>query len=228
MAAKFNLNLHKRFLITILIEIFKSLEDKIAFKGGTCALLFYDLNRFSFDLDFDILKPFIKQDLSKVKNALLKNGNIKDFYEKKFTTFFLFDYQRNYPNIKIEFNKRIWQNNHYKTVWFMGVRMQITDEQTLFTNKLVALTTRKQAVARDLFDVYYFLNLDFAVNEDLIKERTGKGKTEYLRYLIKFIKNKYTPRNVLQGLGETLDAGQKQWAKQELIAETIKKLKNKL
>ncbi|KPJ56659.1 hypothetical protein AMJ49_04315 [Parcubacteria bacterium DG_74_2] len=228
MVVKFDLNLHKRFLVNLLIEICKALGDKVAFKGGTSALLFYNLNRFSFDLDFDILKPFTKEDIDKIKEILSKNGNIKDYYNKRFTVFFLFDYQKNYPNIKLEFNKRLLKNSSYKTVWFMGVKIKIADETTSLTNKLIALANRRQSVSRDLFDLYYFLNLGFPINEKLIKEKTGKSKKQYLNYLIKFIKKIYTSRNVLQGLGESLEREQKEWVKEKLILDTIKQLKKRI
>jgi len=228
MVSKFDLNLHKRILVTLLIEIFKKLDGKIAFKGGTCAYLFYNLNRFSFDLDFDILKELTAKDIDNIKEILSKNGRIKEFYQKQFTTFFLLDYGKYYPNIKIELNKRIWKNNKYKTIWFMGIRMQIVDEATFLTNKLIALSERKQPVSRDLFDVYYLLNLNFPINEKLIEERTKRNKKEYLESLIEFIQEKYTPRNILQGLGEILDQKQKIWVKKELISATLKEIKKLL
>jgi len=228
MVSKFDLNLHKRILVTLLIEIFKKLDGKIAFKGGTCAYLFYNLNRFSFDLDFDILKELTAKDIDNIKEILSKNGRIKEFYQKQFTAFFLLDYGKYYPNVKIEFNKRIWKHNKYETIWFMGVRIQIVDEATLLTNKMVALSERKQPVSRDLFDVYYLLNLNFPINEKLIEERTKRNKKEYLESLIEFIQEKYTPRNILQGLGEVLDQKQKIWVKKELISATIKEIKKLL
>lgn len=228
MAKKFDQNLHKRILITLLVEIFKKLNKKLAFKGGTCAYLFYNLNRFSLDLDFDILDALTDKDIDNIQEILSKNGSIKDFYQKKYTIFFLLDYEKNYPNIKIEFNKRIWQNNGYKDIWFMGVKMKIVNETTLITNKLVALTERKIAMPRDLYDAYYFLNLDFPINEKLIQERTGRTKKEYLRFLVKFIQKNYTAKNILQGLGEVFDAKQKAWAKKELAAATIKEIKKYL
>jgi hypothetical protein len=134
------------------------------------------------------------------------------------------DYEKSYPNIKVEFNKRIWKNNVYKTVWLLGVNIKIDDKKTMFSNKLVAMSERKIIVARDLFDVHYFLKLKYPFNEELIKERTGKTIGEYLGYLEKFIIKNYSKKNVLQGLGEILDEQQKAWAKDHLIAETIKEL----
>ena len=228
MPVKFDLNLHRRILVRLLVEIFKKLNGKVALKGGTCAYLFYNLNRFSFDLDFDVLEELTVEDIDNIKEVLLKNGKIREFYQKRFTIFFLLDYGEYYPNIKVEFNKRIWKENKYKMVWFMGQRMKIVDEATLLTNKLVALSERKTSVPRDLFDVYYFLNLNFPINEKLIKERTKRSKREYLKYLIRFISKNFTFKNILQGLGEVLDARQKVWVKRYLISEVIKKIREKI
>ena len=228
MKINFDENLHRRFLVTLLVEIFKKFNDKIAFKGGTCATLFYGLKRFSFDLDFDILEEFTPDDINTLKNIFAREGRIKDFYDKFHTIFFLFDYEKDYPNIKIEFNKRIWNNNSYKTVWFMGVKMKIVEKDTLLTNKLVALSDRKEPVPRDIFDAYYFLNLRFPVSEALIQERTGKTKKEYLEFLIPFIQKNYNEKNILQGLGQSLDEDQKRWAKKSLINETIELVKSEI
>lgn len=220
----FETDKHKQVLTEILIEIAKFLGGKAAFKGGTAAMLFYNLPRISLDLDFDLFSELSEEEIDTLKIIIKKHGEIKEFRNKRFTLFFLLDYEKNYPNIKLEFNKRIWKNNGYKTVWLLGVNIKIDDKKTMFSNKLVAISERKTTVARDLFDVYYFLKLKYPFNEELIKERTGKAMSEYLTYLKKFIVKNYSKKNVLQGLGEILDEQQKDWSKDHLIAETIKEL----
>ena len=103
----------------------------------------------------------------------------------------------------------------------MGLPLVIPDEPTLMTNKLVALTDRKAAVARDLFDVWYLLGQGFLINEALLSERTGRQAAEYYASVIKFIKKTFTRKNVLQGLGETLDDNQKLWARDHLIEDAL-------
>jgi len=107
------------------------------------------------------------------------------------------DYEANYPNIKLEFNRRIWKNNSYETVWLLGVEIKIADKKTMFSNKLVALSERRALAARDLFDAHYFLKLGYPLSEELIKERTDKTLSEYLEYLKKFIIKNYSSKNVL-------------------------------
>ena len=205
----------------MLVDIFKKFGGRLGFKGGTCAYLFYDLPRISLDLDFDLLSPFEKKDVDSLRAILAKKGMIRDFRDKRFTIFFLLAYEKDAPNIKIEFNKRVWKNNTYKTIWFLGVEMRIADESTVLTNKLIALSDRRMPVARDLFDGYYLLKLGFKLNDKLIMERTGKTLEEYIEFLIPFIERTYNSRNILQGLGEVLEDKQKDWVKKELTGQKV-------
>ena len=52
-----DITIHKNILTTILKDIFtnQSIAPYLGFKGGTAVLFFYNLNRFSVDLDFDLL-----------------------------------------------------------------------------------------------------------------------------------------------------------------------------
>lgn len=222
----FELDKHRRILTEILIDIIKHLNGKVVFKGGTAAMMFYNLSRMSLDLDFDLLEELSEKEIDTLKIIFKKHGEIKEFRDKRFTLFFLLDYEVNYPNIKIEFNKRIWENNSYETVWLLGVEIKIADKKTMFSNKLVALSERRALAARDLFDVHYFLKLNYPLNEELIKERTDKTLNEFLKYIKKFISKNYNSKNVLQGLGEILDESQKNWARDCLIPETVEELGN--
>jgi predicted nucleotidyltransferase component of viral defense system len=51
-----NLTAHKTILFQILKDIYKEtrISPYLGFKGGTAASLFYGLDRFSVDLDFDL------------------------------------------------------------------------------------------------------------------------------------------------------------------------------
>jgi predicted nucleotidyltransferase component of viral defense system len=228
MSRLFDPNLHKRYLSLLLTELAKGFPEKIAFKGGTCAYLFYNLPRFSFDLDFDMLREFSAQDVGMFREVVSRHGQAKEFRDKQNTLFCLFDYGKGHPNIKIEINRRVWKNNVYKPVWFFGVPVAIADEATVLTNKLVALTDRKNAVARDLYDAWYFLKSGFPLKDALVMERTNKDLAAYLKGAIVFVKKTYTARNVLHGLGDALDEKQKVWAKEHLVSETIQEMEKRV
>ncbi len=50
---------HRTILFQILKDIYSDSEISpyLGFKGGTAAVMFYGLKRFSVDLDFDLLDP---------------------------------------------------------------------------------------------------------------------------------------------------------------------------
>lgn len=225
---KFNIEKHRQVLTGLLIDIVKALDGKVGFKGGTAAMLFYNLPRLSLDLDFDVLQKLSDNDQARLTAAIEKHGQIKEHRHKRFTIFYLVDYQRDMPNIKIELNMRVWQNNSYKTVWLFGIPIQVADEATMLTNKLVALTDRRSPVARDVFDIYYFLKSRWSIKPDLIKERTGQTVMNYLAEANTTVEEKFAAKNILAGIGELLEEPQKSWARDNLKAETISLLKQRL
>lgn len=54
---KFDYSKHKNILLQILKDIYTdtSISPYLGFKGGTAAMMFYDLPRYSVDLDLDLL-----------------------------------------------------------------------------------------------------------------------------------------------------------------------------
>ena len=108
---------HKNILIKILKDIFTdtTIGPIMGFKGGTAAYLFYNLNRFSVDLDFDLLDES-KEDyvFERVSTILASYGKLKEAEKKRFTLFYLLSYHNkdiNAQSIKVEINRRILDQN---------------------------------------------------------------------------------------------------------------------
>jgi predicted nucleotidyltransferase component of viral defense system len=57
-----SVNKHKFFLFQILKDVYSDIElaNCLGFKGGTALMFFYDLPRFSVDLDFNLLDTSVK------------------------------------------------------------------------------------------------------------------------------------------------------------------------
>lgn len=76
-----NITIHKNIMIKILKDIYSdtTIGPILAFKGGTAAYLFYELARFSVDLDFDLLDAE-KEDyvFERIKNIVEKYGTLKE------------------------------------------------------------------------------------------------------------------------------------------------------
>ena len=67
-------NIHKTVLLKILKDIFMdpTLAPYLAFKGGTAAMLFYGLSRFSVDLDFNLLDLSKEEPVFELVNRILE------------------------------------------------------------------------------------------------------------------------------------------------------------
>src|SRR3989338_1194308 len=94
--------LHRNKCTDILIDIYSdvTLGPLLGFKGGTAAYLLYGLERFSVDLDFDVLDP-TQEDfiLEKVSSIAARHGIVKESVKKHFNLFVLVSYARNAWNI---------------------------------------------------------------------------------------------------------------------------------
>lgn len=223
-----DITVHKTNLTNILIDIFKnsSLGPLLGFKGGTAALLFYNLPRFSVDLDFDLIVDLkkdsteLKEFIDKMSSLLSAKFEIKDQSSKYNTLFWLVSYGSGLANIKVEVSTRDNPYNHYNLVPFYGTTIRVIDLKDMIAHKLVTVTERGILANRDLFDIHYFLGLPEAsqINYQIIKHRTGKDPKEFYLSLLKYL-DKINSKSILSGLGEVLTDSQKDWAKAKLIIE---------
>ena len=209
-----------------------SLGPILGFKGGTCAYFLYKLPRFSVDLDFDLLlvsEANKKLVFDKIIKILEKYGQVKNQYIKRYTVFALLSYGNDDHNIKIEINVRklaLNIKNNYQIKDYLGISMLVAKKDYLFAGKLLALTLRNEIAMRDVYDIYFFAKNNWDINEDLIKERTGKTIKEYLKDCISFIEN-IKQNQTLQGLGVIIDnEKEKSWIKNHLKNDTVFILKN--
>ena len=204
----------------------------LGFKGGTCAYLFYNLTRFSVDLDFDLLKLEDEtiQELAfdTVKTILERYGEIKDSRIKRNTIFFLLSYGDADHNIKLEINTRLLAPDirvHYEMKEYLGISMLVGKKDYLFASKLIALTTRSETAMRDIYDIWFFAKDNWDIDNKIIETRIGKNIKEYLIDCITAIEQ-VKDSQIMQGLGELISEKDKVWVKSHLRKEVIFLLKN--
>ena len=220
---------HRSVLIRILKDIYTDLEiaASLGFNGGTAALLFYNLDRFSVDLDFDILDAS-KEDLifEKVKNILEKYGSVKKAQIKRFCIFFLLSYDNKIQgayNIKVEMNRRDF-GSKYELKSHLGIPTKVMIREDMAAHKLVAMYEREGETSGDIFDVHFFLKNHWPINEEIIVKRTSMTMQQFLQKCIDMLQG-MSNQTILSGIGELLDAQQKRWVKDNLLNETIFLLK---
>lgn len=220
--------IHRTLLITILKDIFtdQTLAQQLAFKGGTAVLLFYNLPRFSVDLDFDLLHAEKEEMVFKRVEAILnKYGTVKA-QRKRYSLFFLLSYKdkaHGAQNVKVEINKRSF-GSRYEIKQYLGIHMKVMIQEDIAAHKLVAMYERMESANRDIFDVWFFLHNSWPVNKNIVEQRTNMSYKAFLKETIKALE-KVNNRTILSGIGELLNAKQKAWVKTHLKNETIFLLK---
>ena len=227
-----NVIIHKNILIKILKDIYAdtTLGPILAFKGGTAAYLFYELERFSVDLDFDLLDAK-KEDyiFEGVKNILEKYGTLKEASKKRFNLFYLLSYSEKIKggqNIKVEINRRDFDSK-YDVKSYLGIPMKVMIQEDMAAHKLVAMFERFGTTNRDIFDTWFFLQNDWSVNKKIVEKRTSMSFKEFLEKCINLLE-KMDNNNILSGMGELLTDSQKDRVRAKLRTETIFLLKLRL
>ena len=217
-----DLNKHKFYMLQILKDIFSDAElaDCLGFKGGTALMFFYDLPRFSVDLDFNLLDPSKeKQVYEKVRNILLKYGKIHDEALKFFGAVFVLDYGQNERKLKVEISNRQY-DNHYEIKNLLGIEMRVLVRSDMFSHKLCALLDRTEITGRNIFDCWFFLNSHTPVNANIVESRMGMPLQDYLQHCIETLEQ-VSDKTIMNGLGELTDGEMKKFAKTKLRKETI-------
>lgn len=218
-----NITKHRIKLYELLVAIYSSKYGKhFWFTWWTLAYFLFWLERFSTDLDFDILWTIDDQTFTKdMSDIFSAHATIKDMYNKNYTYFRLLNYESWQMNIKIEGNKRYIKSNKYELHNFYWQTILCMTKECAFANKLIALLERNRTVSRDLFDIHFFFKQWCTIDEAVLQEKTGKNIQDYLILVKTFIKKHFHQENILAGLWELIDNKQKIFVKEQLIQETI-------
>ncbi len=221
-----DINKHRVMMLSLLKEIFSDvlLASKLGFKGGTALYFFYDLPRFSVDLDFNLL-DINSYDAVKIrlKEMILKYGLIDTEADKANSYLIVLDYRMHQRKLKLEVNLRDF-NDEYEIKSYMGIKMRVMKTSYLFAHKLCALTDRNMLANRDIFDCWFFFKNQFPIKAEIIQKRMENTIQEYLETCIQFLE-KAPNRSLLNGLGELVDASQKNFIKTRLKDDLIQMMK---
>jgi len=229
---KLNKTEHRRIMLEVLDEISKDalLANNLGFKGGTACYFLYGLDRFSVDLDFDLL--------SKDKEKIIKEkllDLLNKFGEVKTKTSIKVKYSEQYQSLKIDLSTRYNNNklNTYKIQDIIsGLALKVLQKEDIFAHKLVALVDRSSSSAdkdkfianRDLYDINFFFKNNWEFNKEIIEQQTGKKVSEYLQEVYDFIEKYSNEKNILERLGDLVNDDKRQWVKQSLKNEVLKQL----
>ena len=213
---------HKNILFQILKDIYTetAIAPLLGFKGGTAAFMFHGLERFSVDLDFDLLDESESERVFEyIEKTANQYGIIKESRRKRFSLLVVLSYDDKSANIKIEVNRRVF-GSRYELKTYLGVAMQVMIREDMFAHKLMAMHERIGKTSRDVYDVWFFLKSHWPINKEIVEKRAGSPYSKVLQTCIAQIR-KMPDRNILRGLGELLTERQKEWARTKLKQDVI-------
>ena len=202
---------HKLALYSLLQKLLSDpfIANNIYFKGGTCAAMLGYLDRFSVDLDFDLLDKSKKIQLRQSIHRVIKNlgYNIKDESRQHLQFFLKYREIENERNtLKLEIGDLVSKANQYQKVHLVEIDKycQAQTVQTMFANKLVALKARweegKGIAGRDMYDLRHFFKQGYAINQAVIVDLRATPYLDYLQELIVFIKKNVSAQILYEDL----------------------------
>jgi predicted nucleotidyltransferase component of viral defense system len=224
--------LHKSHLNRFLMEVIDCppLAQNLAFKGGSCAAMLGYLDRFSVDLDFDLLNQPDEGLMRKEFHRIFEQLGLEVAGEFDRVLFF----QLKYPSVsgkrnslKVSCNSQVVRANEYKAQYLPEIDRMMTCQtlETMVANKLVAITDRydqhRTVAGRDIYDIHYFLVHGYSYEEEVVRERTGLEPKAYLEKLVSFIRKHVTQTIVNEDLNTLLPPRNFQQIRKVLIPETI-------
>ena len=213
---------HKNILLQILKDIYSdtSIAPHLGFKGGTAAMMFYNLPRHSVDLDLDLLDETKEKEVfEKIIKIINNYGKITDSYIQKSNLKNVISYDPKAQNIKVEVNRRQF-GSKYEIKTLLGISMLVMVQEDMFAHKLMAMLERIGKTSRDIFDVEYFAKNSWPINRKIVEDRSKLSFKETLRKCIDLLKS-MDNRHILDGLGELLSEPQKDSVRAKLKNDAI-------
>lgn len=217
---------HKTILFQILKDIYSdtAISPFLGFKGGTAALMFYGLDRFSVDLDFDLLDESQEKIVfDRMLNIVERYGTIKESHVKRFNLFIVLSYEDRAHNVKVEINRRQF-GSRYEIKTYLGISLQVMIIEDMFAHKLMAMYERAGKTSRDIYDVWFFLKNRYPINTEIVEKRAGMPINQLVKRCVDHLE-RMSNRHILDGVGELITSSQKDWARAKLREETIALLK---
>ena len=209
-------------MLQLLKDIFADalLSSVLAFKGGTAAMFFHNLPRFSTDLDLNLLDVQKESEVyDHLKEIVLKYGKIHDEAIKHYGIIIVLDYGIGERKLKIEISNRKYEN-HYEIRNYLGLLMRVMVKEDMFAHKLCALLDRTEITGRDAFDCWFFLKERTSLNKAIVETRMGMPIEQYLDKCIACIQE-IPQKSLISGLGELTDGEIKIFVRHGLKDELI-------
>ncbi len=187
----------KDYMLKLVLYYYYKNYDKAVFKGGTCIKYLFGTDRFSEDLDFNIIttpKKFREQIKKTIERISLLGFRFNILREEEFSDAFTCEVAFDGPlsrgtlqtrnKFRIDAGKRTgtFSNPQWKNIKseypetgdnFLVLSMK---EEEMLAEKIISMMSRKKG--RDLYDVWFLLNSGIKIDKNILKKKTQKEKVK--------------------------------------------------
>lgn len=227
---------HRAWMLRLLSAIAddRPLCSSLCFKGGTCAAMRALLDRFSVDLDFDLLSlrdiPTTRRRLERIFKRL--HLTIKDQSKEVPQYFLRYDAEGGKRStIALDITVPPPKSNEYEIVHFADIDRFLPCQTvgTMVANKLVTPLDRFEKhgtiAGRDVYDIHHFLFQGLPWNTAVIEERSGMKTPQFVCTLREFIDAHVTQTVIDQDLNPLLPPAEFRRIRRILKQETLNLLR---
>jgi predicted nucleotidyltransferase component of viral defense system len=216
-------DIFNQFRENTIIEVVQALSKSeasphIVFKGGTALKLFYDLPRYSEDIDYDSTEKLSPQNLMEIIKTVTakKRWEVTDEAVKYNTILVKLRFrgpERNF-RLKIEISTR---EKELKTtiLSLRGVPVICLEPPFLMTEKLITFVDRQ--AGRDYFDAWFIINNAYPLNERLILQEFS-DIAQFYQTLLGIIK-KADSKKIHRDTGKLLSLDHRNWIKTSFLSD---------
>ena len=225
-------NFFNQYRENTIIEVVQAIAksragSQIAFKGGTALKLFFDLPRYSEDIDYDSLPGISAQRLIKTIRDLFakRRWEITDEAIKYFTILLelRFAGPERHFRVKIEISTR--EKELETTILsFRGVPILTLEPSFLMTEKLLTFVDRQ--AGRDIFDAWFILEHGYPLKESLIK-KTFAGYKNFYQAMLNIVEKADT-KNILRDTGKLLGEDHRNWIRTSFLPDFTQLIQDKI
>lgn len=216
---------HYSYLYNILkdIALDKELSPLLILKGGTSLMFFYELPRFSLDLEFTLVDR--KQEQLVFKRLLkiaCKYGTICEKILGPFGAKVVLEYGKESRTLEIEISNQYWREET-DLLCLDGFSLNVMSLSDIYSHKLIALGEGDNVAGKEIFDIWFLGEKYIMPNGDIVMKWVGRNLVEQLSLDISILE-KLTNDQLMSSLEPLLLPEKAKWANTSLLPEAIASL----
>lgn len=195
----------------------------LAFKGGTALRLFWDLPRYSEDLDFARISPVRPDRILKSfqEIAAAKGWEVTDSAVKRQTVLCEYRFRWEGPNFHLKAEVSLRGGRPPVAIMpLRGVPVVVLREDRLVSEKLIAFIERD--AARDAFDAWFVLDKRMELDEAALTKTYG-SRARFFALAIRKAEN-LRPRALANDVGKLIGSDQREWLRTSFQEDLIRLL----